>query len=352
MTGELWWHRLVNSARFLDDIKDVLAADKSALLLFESSIPWQEIMIETIAQKLADTNNSRSFEIRDVSKVEAPGEYLLKSYCSSDEQIKYWPTTHGNPERFLSQNRVTPLNKRCVCLTGINADNAEQWIVSINEYLENVDASQEHGVFILIIEDAYVPASKQLTAFRYADYVTDYDCMMLCLTLVSDLKCSRAEKMYLCEVASSIAHNNVETAALLASERLSLIQDPYRISAEVFTRNNIKITNLRDHVRAAVWEAQIKLVFPRLENFRADLIRKYDAKLRHYLPIRSSNNEIIQTPSQLEIGQLYFICNSNRSQKVVDLSEFEMLKKMRNARNTLAHLEALPYKQLTEMDLI
>lgn len=194
-----------------------------------------------------------------------------------------------------------------------------------------------------------VPGSKHLTTFRYNDYVTDYDCMMLCLTLVSDLKCSRAEKMYLCEVASNIAHNNVELAAMLASRRTNLIQNPYNVSAKVFEENEVKVTNLKERVRMAVWEAQIKLVFPKIENFRADLIRKYESKISRFLPIKSSNNDVVDKATDLEIGQLYFIC---RSQKIIDLPEFEMLKKMRDARNTLAHWEALSYDRLTEINLI
>lgn len=350
MTGELWWRRLVNSARFLDDIRDALAADQSSLLLFESSIPWQDIMIETIKQKLVDVGNGRTFEMFDVSKVKTPGKFLMGEYCSEDEQMEYWPTTHGNYERFLAQNQVTTLNKRYVFLTGIHEDNAMEWIASVKRYLEAVDDVHKRGVFILIARDANVAASKQITTFRYADYVTDYDCMMLCLTLVSDLKCSRAEKMYLCEVASNIANNNVEIAALLASEKLSLIQHPYKTAFKTSVENHIEILNLEEQVRMAVWEAQIRLVFPKLESFRANLIKKYDAKLRQYLPIKSSfDGKWIDEPSELEIGQLYFICETNRSQKVVTLPEFEMLEKIRIARNTLAHWRTLEYKQLVEM---
>lgn len=349
MTGELWWRRLVNSARFLDDLKDALADDKSVLLLFDTDIPWLDIMTETLEQKLADANDNRTFDVLDVSKADDPGSYLMKRYCSKEEQKKYWPTTHGSPEKFLAQNNVTPLNKRYVCLTGIKPDDASKWTSSLSEYLENCENVHEHGVFIIILEGVNVPVSKHLTAFRYDDYVTDYDCMMLCLTLVSDLKCSRAEKMYLCEVASNIAHNNVELAALLASRRTDLIQDPYKISAKVFEENEVKVTNLKERVRMAVWEAQIKLVFPKIENFRADLIRKYENKISRFLPIKSSNNDIVDKATDLEIGQLYFIC---RSQKIIDLPEFEMLKKMRDVRNTLAHWEALSYDQLTGINVI
>jgi uncharacterized protein YllA (UPF0747 family) len=105
-------------------------------------------------------------------------------------------------------------------------------------------------------------------------------------------------------------------------------------------------------VRMSVWKAQIKFVFPQLENFRADLIRKYEKKIENHLPIKSSNNDIVDKPSELEIGQLYFICNTNYSQRIVDSSEYEMLKKMRDARNILAHWDALSYKQLTEIKVL
>lgn len=352
MTGELWWHRLVNSARFLDDLKDTLSDDKSVLLLFDTEIPWQDIMTETLEQKLADVNDNRTFDVLNVSNEISPGTYLMERYCSKDERKKYWPTTHGSPEKFLAQNKVTPLNKRYICLTGIKAEDADKWAASVSEYLENCDDVHKHGVFIIILEGVNVPVLKHLTAFRYDDYVTDYDCMMLCMTLVSDLKCSRAEKMYLCETASNIAHNNVELAAMLASRKTDLLRDPYRVSAEVFKGNDVKVTNLEELVRMAVWEAQIKLVFPKIENFRAELIRKYEKKISSYLPIKSSNNDVVDKASDLEIGQLYFICKENRSQKVVDLSEYEILKKMRDVRNILAHWEALSYEQLKGINAI
>ena len=194
--------------------------------------------------------------------------------------------------------------------------------------------------------------TKQLTAFRYTDYVTDYDCMMLCLTMVSDLSCGRAEKMYLCEVASNIAHNHIERAALLAAENLDLLWDPVGVTERVYQENDIKVTNLQNVVRAAVWEAQIKLVFPKLENFRVEIIRKYASKLQQYLPIRSSNNDTVDQAADLEIGQLFYICKENSGSRITDYAEFEMLKKMRNARNILAHWDILSYEQLKDIDMI
>nr|WP_302697095.1 hypothetical protein [uncultured Ruminococcus sp.] len=355
MIGELWWNRLVNSVRFLDDIQIAVMNEKSVVLFFDDEIPWQDIMIETIEQRLADQNDDRKLRVLNVSSVSDSneiGSYLLEEFCRKEEKNVYWPTTHGNEMRFLAQSRDTNLNKQDVCLTGIRPEHAAKWIASISEYMENCDPTKEHGVFLLMIEGVPAVGTKQLTAFRYTDYVTDYDCMMLCLTMVSDLSCGRAEKMYLCEVASNIAHNHIERAALLAAENLDLLRDPVGVTERVYQENDIKVTNLQNVVRAAVWEAQIKLVFPKLENFRVEIIRKYASKLQQYLPIRSSNNDTVDQAADLEIGQLFYICKENSGSRITDYAEFEMLKKMRNARNILAHWDILSYEQLKDIDMI
>lgn len=352
MTGELWWSRLVNSVRFLDDIQDALTDDQSVQLLFDTDIPWQDIMIETIESRLNERVDSKTFDVLDVSNAESPGNYLMERYCSKDERKKYWPTTHGSPENFLAQNRITPLNKRYVCLTGVRQQKVTDWVSSITEYLDHCDPAQEHGVFILIVEGDGAFASKQLTAFKYSDFISDYDCMMLCLTLVSDLSCGRAEKMYLCEMASNIAHNHVELASRLVSKKLALLRDPAAVTEIVYQENGIKVTNLQEAVRMAVWEAQIKLVFPKLENFRAGIIRKYENRIQRFLPIRNANNEKIEKAADLEIGQLFYICKENRDSKITEYTEFEMIRKMRDARNTLAHREILSYHQLKELEMI
>ena len=88
MTGELWWSRLVNSVRYLDDIQDALTEYKSVLLLFDTDIPWRDIMIETIEARLNERIDSKTFDVLDVSNVESPGQYLMERYCSKDERKK------------------------------------------------------------------------------------------------------------------------------------------------------------------------------------------------------------------------------------------------------------------------
>ncbi len=352
MIGRLWWDRLVNSVRFIEDTQDLLSEGKSVILNFDNEIPWQDELTDILGQRLAEMTDSKSSEIYDVSGVKQPGLYLFEHFCSESERKKYWPTKHLSHERFLASSRETPLCNRFVFITGIDADNSEAWVESVSEYMENVDPETEHGIFILLVKNKLVKQSKWLEYLKYEDYVSDYDCMMLCLTLISELSCSRTEKMYLCETASNIAHNNVEHAGMLVSEELELIKKPLITTEKVYQENGITITDLEETVNVAVWEAQLKLVFPKLENFRAELIRKHESKIKKYLPIKSSNGENITKASDLETGQLYYICKENKADKIIDYNEYEMLKKMRDARNLLAHRETLNYNQLKELEII
>ena len=90
MIGELWWNRLVNSVRFLDDIQIAVMNEKSVVLFFDDEIPWQDIMIETIEQRLADQNDDRKLRVLNVSSVSDRneiGSYLLEEFCRKEEKL-------------------------------------------------------------------------------------------------------------------------------------------------------------------------------------------------------------------------------------------------------------------------
>lgn len=345
--GELWWTRLVNSVRFLDDIKDELMDKKSVMLCFDDDIPWCDIMIDTLEQQIPFLTETHAFEIHNAAKIkEKPGEYLFNKYISEHERIHdYWITqTH---EEFIGKNENTPLHHRALCITGISTENAADWVKTVNDYLENCN-TDEHGVFILIVQGASPISSKHIETIKYSDYVTDYDCLMLCMTVLSSEKCNSIQKQYVSEIASNIAKNNIEIAGVLASEGYKLAISPFKTTSAALHCYDIRIANLSERVKSGVWEAQIKLVFPRLEEFRCKLAQKYDAKLKSHLPITSSSGERVDKVSDLELGQLYFICSSNRN--ILQKYEFEMLKKMRETRNLLAHQNTLTIDQLTALN--
>ncbi|MBR1592931.1 MAG: hypothetical protein IJ666_07965 [Ruminococcus sp.] len=347
-TSELWWNRLINSVRFLDDVKDILMDGKSAVMNFSGDIPWLDTMLYTLEQKLSFMTDTRSFEVHDASAAGCePEKYLFERFCSEAERKKYWPNTYKTYARFLALNENTTLHRRIVCVVGINSDNALAWQKAVTEYLEN-RKSEDRGVFILIVQGMNIPESKLIGEVKYDDYISDYDCLMLCLTMLSAEKCSSLKKQYVSEIASNIAGNNIETAGILAQAGLSLAKDPFGTAGDIFRENDISADRLDDLVQKSVWEAQIKLVFPRLEDFRRELVQKYQDKIQKVLPITSTSGERVDKAADVEIGQLTFICNK---EKFIEKSEFDMLNKMKNARNLLAHRDILTYNRLMELNI-
>lgn len=101
MTGKLWWQRLVNSARFLDDIKDPLEDDKSVLLIFDTDIPWLDIMTETLEQKLAFVNDNRTFDVLDVSKADGPEHISWNIIAVKRSETNFGRLHTAVPRSFL-----------------------------------------------------------------------------------------------------------------------------------------------------------------------------------------------------------------------------------------------------------
>ncbi len=351
MIGQTWWSRMVNAVRFLNDAHDSLMSGKSVVLHFPGEIPWQELLIEELERKLGRTSDDRMFRVHSVKDVkEDPGEYLFRHYCSEEERGNYWAPTHQTYERFLAMSPKTTLTHRYLCLKDVNSENCSRWIKSISDYTEACEKDAEHGLFILLSQGAAPRSTKSVNVYQYANYITDYDCLMLCQTLISSLSCSSAAKQYISEVASNLADNQVELAGMLVSYKMELIQKPESVAWEVFTKENIACENLREKVNTALWEAQVKIIFPLLERYRRDLIQKHQHQLKKHLPMPGSDGKMIHSLNELELGELYFLCYNH---KLLSTPEFNRLVKMRDARNSLAHWGVIPYSELVnELQLI
>lgn len=347
--AEQWWKRLANSVRFLDDVKYTLMDRRSVIMSFDGDVPWLDEMTFTLEQQLAFMTDTRSFEVHDASRIRTePGEYLFERFCSESLRNKYWPGRDHSYEQFLAKNDETTLNHRIICVTGLTSGNAAAWIKSVTEYLEN-RSDGERAVFILVTHGVNTNESRLIGNIKYSDYITDYDCLMLCMTLLASEKCGSLQKQYISEIASGIAENNVEIAGILAQQGVSLAADPSDTADRVLRDSGVILTDLRNRVEAAVWASQIKLVFPRLEDLRRELVQKYSGKIQQYLPITSNIDERVDKASELEIGQLYFLCSKTR---IMDKPDYEKLKTMREARNLLAHRETLSYERLVELTVM
>ncbi|MBQ3916299.1 MAG: hypothetical protein II690_06885, partial [Ruminococcus sp.] len=129
---------------------------------------------------------------------------------------------------------------------------------------------------------------------------------------------------------------------------IELARHPYRTAEVVYNEKNIKVTNLKDKINSALWNTQIKTIFPKMETERRAIVEKYRSELKKALPIRSATGEKIENPLELEIGQILLLV---KKRNIANWKDYNMLKIMKEARNALAHLEAVTFTELEDMEI-
>ena len=81
----------------------------------------------------------------------------------------------------------------------------------------------------------------------------------------------------------------------------------------------------------------MKLIFPLVETFRRNFIKKYEMTIKNTPPYPAA-------PEELEIGNLYGLFNLKRW--LLDSEDGDDLEMYREVRNKLAHLRTLPFDEL------
>jgi len=95
-----------------------------------------------------------------------------------------------------------------------------------------------------------------------------------------------------------------------------------------------------------LWRAQLSVIFPMIEEKRLRYIGKMRGQFP--LPFKTSYGDVT-VEDELEISHLCFMARTNKIS--VDRSTFRVLDKLREMRNALAHLEAVPHEFLNDTQL-
>ncbi|MBR6872962.1 MAG: hypothetical protein IKN17_05595 [Ruminococcus sp.] len=342
--GELWWTQITNSRNLVCDITNMLILGRSVMVCFPDDIPWKEVFQETLENSLQSDN--RTFDIHNVTRSDEPGQYLFKRYISPNvrNNMRY----DQSYENFLAQEKTTVLKTSYVCVEGLSTEKCTAaWTESVNRYLGEFGEDDEHGIFLLLCKGAAPRSAGELTVIDYRDYISDYDCLMLCLTVVSGLRCCAEEKQYIAEFANALSRGSCELAGVLAEKGRALIETPEDTVREVCEENGLSFAELSDRIAPALWESQTKLVFPTVERFRKYFSDEYRVSLLGCLPFRDhSSGERINNVNGLEIGHLHFL---SKQRGIGSEADRKMLDLMRKARNDSAHWDIVSLDDFREI---
>lgn len=352
MKKELVWWTLVNSsATMIEQIKNSVEGEQSAFLCCESALPWKETFYALSRDAIAKVSAQRSLEVISAKGENDPGRFIMTKMCPPSVRSEYWPDmTYA---QFLSQYKDLILNNRIIWVKDIeNESLLEKWFAFISEY-SRLSKKQENAHALFIIEYCGKDTGKKppntINTITFSP--TDFDRYLFTLSMLSELNMEFSIKQYIAELACCLCKEDVVFCGDLAEFGLKLIQSPNACVQKILQTYRNDKKNFcpidDDEIYSAILMAQIKIIFPVIEQFRLNFIKTHEAKIRDNLPIFNSFNEKIEEPHGLELSDLCSISMAYMS-GFTD-SEKNTLLRYKGYRNKLAHNDIINLQEIEKI---
>lgn len=337
---QIWWERVPNAMTFIHDVTQSLLEEKSIVIQYADAFPWRDAFIDRIRDSIMEVKAVRSF--CDVPETDNPGEYLFRNFCKPEKRDTFRPPkTHA---RFLAESDDIVLHQRYLLIRAETPACVAAWEKFISEYFKARGKGREAAVFILFRHGGRTAgAVRGLREHSFDDAVTEFDRIVFASLAASSVRVPQVIKNYLKELAADLVGNDIELCAQCLERYEDFLHDPYGVMCSLSCGE----LPSEEEIQRRIWLAQIRAIYPRLEEYREALVRKYNAAIAGELPIESSSGEVIEDPKDVELGALFYMANGGKI--LLPEAEYKKLYLCKEARNRLSHLGVLTYEEIQDL---
>lgn len=361
IAAEVWWTQISSSRQLVSRVKEYMENEQSFVLHIPKQIPWKDKFYSRIEDTAgvsrrplkargSEERTKRTLSWKPEQSDLSAGRFLLNNEdLFTDAERCAYHLSKSYPD-YIAELHSSLLAQSFIWVTNITTQrDIVDWVNFVVEYNKVAD---ERAVFILeYCGPEYTPPA-EVPLVRYCVEAMDYcveamDCRVFCLELASILA-NTTQKEYQAELGFRVGNLDPEISARLMSMGEVFIEDPVGAAMSLDHARYSDGTSYpafdRSQIESAVWRANISMLFPVLEQWRLALIAKYETDLQKYLPVENSLGEKVEKPSELELGVLYFMTQSNKAvSHVFAEAECSALELCRKVRNMLAHNEAVAF---------
>lgn len=342
----IWWNQVTNAVRFTSQIKDCLLEEKSVLLRHSTDMPWRDDFVDTVKQGVRQLNADKRFE--DIDSEEDPGKYILDRYCKQEKRAEYRPGK-GYPKFFAESNNIV-LHDRYLWVRIPTLTLLDKWMTFVSEYIKE-RGKEAKAVFVLEWNGKESVSNKRgIKTFSFDDFIGDYDRIVFAVLASSCISEIPFIKTYLAELVSNVVGNDIELSAECISNHNDFLLNPmvyikkicdkgYRSDGTAF-----EFDKTEEEVNYFVWRAQIKTIYPHIEEFREKFVDRYFNVILKQLPIQASYGETYDDPKDVELGTLKYMADNTYIS--LNAAEYARLKQFKEARNELSHLTCLQIDEI------
>ncbi len=347
---QIWWNKIPNTLAFITAISEDLQKEKSVLIHSVGKIPWFETMRMTIQDSVRQANSSKRF--KTVQGVPEPGSFLLSEYCKAEKRAQYRPAM-GYAKFFAGSDDIV-LHSMYFWVKISTHQELEAWLLFVSDYVKDRGKDKEKAAFILEWHGTELPGQRKgITQYSLDRAIGSYDRLVFAMLAASVVEEKTNVKNYLAELAANVVGNDIELCAKCIADYRSFLKNPFdtvnRIVEESWRSDDSAFTFLKDQktVEGDIWRAQIKILYPIIEEYRENFVDKYAYAIERALPITSTFGEQYTYPRDVELGTLsYMAANSILT---LNFWEHQKLELFKVARNKLSHLNVLTIDEVREL---
>ena len=332
---KIWWEQLNGPSRFIRDAAENLTNGKSVVLCLPEHVPWLDTMREVFEKHLRKSG-TLSIKVVDAANISEPPEYVFEEFCGDKDGFR--PYSKEAYAKFLAERTGIALNSSCIWIRNAEPAQVEQWLAFIADYHGFLDGKRG-GVFLLErCGDCNLIGKAGVEVLSYSRRISDYDCFAFNIFIAAKFgKSNHLMKQYLAELVSALTEGDVEFGAVCIQRGDTLLRDPAVVFENILSTEAFTSHKSAEDIDRAIWMTQLKLIFPLVETFRRNFIKKYEMTIKNTPPYPAA-------PEELEIGNLYGLFNLKRW--LLDSEDGDDLEMYREVRNKLAHLRTLPFDEL------
>lgn len=344
---QIWWKQVPNVRLFAETALNNLLDEKSVLLYDTQSLPWRQSFESQIMQDLKILDSAKAFE--KLADIDEPGQYILSHYCKAEKRAQYRPSK--SYAAFLAENDDIVLHERYLWVTLASTEQLQAWTDFVSEYVSIRGRKKISAVFILEwLDGISLSRKKGIVPLSLGSYISEYDWHVFATMLASSVDASSFMKPYLAELAVNLTLGDAELCTQCILRHRAFLQEPYTVLDEL-TRTALRSdgsaflpVKTQTEASCCIWQTQVRILYPMLEEYRERFVRKYIDVLRAKCPIESPFGAVYNEPADVELGTLVYMAGCKSLQ--LSLEEFTILKAFRDARNKLSHLGILNFSEV------
>lgn len=334
----IWWGSVPNAARYVQEIVDAIHEERSMVLVLGAGVPWRDFLPVLIEERIADIPD-RSLK-RIACPEEDPGAYLLAHYCMKEKRLTY--RAGKSHAQFLAEAEGLVLHKAILWIDISDAGKACAWIDFIRDYHRFVPKGAARPAFLLVFSEDYGVGRgcKGVSYQAFAEEVNEFDRFVFSTLAASCGIQQRCFKTYLATLAATICAEDMELCAVCSRYGMEFLCCP-RTALEKIAAEEVRsdgspfvLDDLYEGLERRIWKAQVKIVFPAIEDRRQAYIAQCSPALR----------AMNLVPEEVEIGMLaHKAVHGEITLPSTAVAELLLLKQ---ARNHLAHLQEIPFNMV------